>query len=239
MQLKVDVINGAYSQLKISGLTVDPTPEDIEVALSRLESMMHELASRNIDVGYNFEESPNPNSPTNADLSSTQMMEANLALRLIPDFGKVADPVLVGVARSSMAAISSVSARKFIKSVDYPSRMPRGSGSTQRYNRWQRFYRETPEAPSNSNTNYLNIGDVNDYLESFAQYLGDGESISSYSITADTHLTISNDSISGDGIAYTVTVDANATDQFQSVVVQVTTDANRVASRQINFNIAV
>ena len=39
MSLKIDHINGAYSQLRISGLTVNPTPENISNALDRFESM--------------------------------------------------------------------------------------------------------------------------------------------------------------------------------------------------------
>ena len=64
-QLKVNIISDAYSKLRISGLTVLPTPEDLELALSRLESMMAELDVRGISIGYNFEDNPDPNSLTN------------------------------------------------------------------------------------------------------------------------------------------------------------------------------
>ncbi len=41
-QLKVDILNDAYSKIRISGLTVTPTPPDLELSLNRLESMMSE-----------------------------------------------------------------------------------------------------------------------------------------------------------------------------------------------------
>ena len=240
MQLKVDVINGAYSQIKISGITVKPTPEEVELALSRLESMMHEFASRNIDVGYNFEESPDPSSLTNADPSAFYMMQSNLAVRLVSDYGKNAPPTLVSGAISSLSSVSSSSARRFVKEVSYPNRMARGSGNTLRYNRWARFYRDPPEAPSETNTNVLNLGDVNSYTESFSQYLNEGENIDSYIITSDIELTISNDSNTNTAINYTVTVDdslTTTTTGFQRVVIQITTTDSRVTSRQINFKI--
>jgi len=48
--LKVDRLSAAYSKLRISGLTVDPNPSDLELALNELENMMAELASRGIEV---------------------------------------------------------------------------------------------------------------------------------------------------------------------------------------------
>jgi hypothetical protein len=63
---KVDLISGAYSKLRISGLTVQPTPEDLELALTRLENTMAEIeGARNICLGYNFEDQPDPNSVSN------------------------------------------------------------------------------------------------------------------------------------------------------------------------------
>ena len=59
---KVDIILGAYSQLRISGITRSPTPEDLETALCRLENMAAEWDTVGTSVGYNFEDEPDPNS---------------------------------------------------------------------------------------------------------------------------------------------------------------------------------
>jgi len=60
MATKIKLIQSMYSQMRISGLTVNPTPEDIEVALYRLEDMMAEFHGRTLDFGYLFEEHPKP-----------------------------------------------------------------------------------------------------------------------------------------------------------------------------------
>ena len=65
MTTKADRINSAYSKLRISGLTVDPSPEDLSLALMTFENMMSELEmGRNICMDYNFEVDPDPNSIT-------------------------------------------------------------------------------------------------------------------------------------------------------------------------------
>lgn len=241
-QQKSEVINDAYSQMRISGLTVNPTPEELQIALTRLEAMMHQLASRNIDVDYNFEDTPDPSSLTNVEPYAWQMLSTNLAVRLIPDFNKQVPQTLLNQATASLSTVSGVSAKKFTQETQYPRRQARGSGNTLRYNRWNRFYRNPPFAPSNSATNYVNPGDINDYIESFNAYLNDGETINTFSLEADTDLTILSATIGTDelDINYTVEVSDNPTNTttgFQRVVIQITTSDNRITSRKINFQI--
>lgn len=240
MQTKIDVVNDSYSQMRISGLTVQASPEDIELAVIRLESMMHEIFFRNINVGYNFEESPDPNSLTNVEPYAWQMMSTNLAVRLIPDFNKAVPPTLIAKADASLSTVSSITARNYIQEVQYPRRHARGSGNTLRYNRWQRYYRNPAFAPSEAATNILSPGDVNDYVERYDQYLNDLETITSFSITADNDLTISNATFTDTEVSYRVTVEDNpegTTTGFQRVVIQITTSDGRITSRQINFEI--
>ena len=61
--LKGDIINEAYALIRISGITSQPTPEELEKALDRLESMAEEFFGRNINVNYAFEDEPDPNTP--------------------------------------------------------------------------------------------------------------------------------------------------------------------------------
>ena len=66
IMLKADVINRAYSKQRISGITSIPSSEDNELALETLEDLAHELEeARNICLGYNFEDEPDLNAPTN------------------------------------------------------------------------------------------------------------------------------------------------------------------------------
>ena len=91
---KIEIINGAYSRMRISGLTAQPTPEDIVKALNRLEDMAEEFDGRNICTGYNFEDDPDVNSLHNMERKFWGPYKAILATRLLADFGKAASPEL-------------------------------------------------------------------------------------------------------------------------------------------------
>ena len=60
-KLKVDLVNRAYDWLRISGLTSNPLPEEVAIALDIQENMMYEFQSRNICSSWVFEECPDPN----------------------------------------------------------------------------------------------------------------------------------------------------------------------------------
>lgn len=238
--LKVDVINDAYSQLRISGLTVNPTPEDLELALMRYESMMAEYATRNITVNYNFEDEPDPNSDTNVIMGFKYAMATNLAVRLLADFGKQAPPSLAAMASSSLDNMSGAVALAKLQQVQYPRRMGRGSGNTLRYNRWARFYRQVNTAVNTASSQSIFVGDINDYVEHFDAYLDDGEIIASYSIQTDPSLILVTDSNTDVDVEYRIQADdppSQATNLGQLVTIIVTTSTGRVETRQINFQI--
>ena len=57
---KGEIVNDAYSQMRISGITVNATPADVALAVGRLDDMMSEFDGRNMCVNYAFEDSPSP-----------------------------------------------------------------------------------------------------------------------------------------------------------------------------------
>jgi hypothetical protein len=238
-QLKVDRISAAYSKLRISGLTVLPNPSDLELALGELENMMSELASRGIEVGYNFEEVPDPNSDLNVPQEFWNMIATNLATRLVPDFNKEASPVLFAQAAQSLSQASNVCARNRIRQVAYPSRQPVGSGN-RIYARWQRFYSDMPGLPPNvPATLYIMQGETNDYEESFAAYLNTDEYIQTIEVVCDSGLVIISSSFL-DGVAHyrlnaPVELSAGA---WQQVKITMTTTEGRIDIRIINFEVA-
>ncbi len=235
MTTKADVINGCYSQMRISGLTVNPTPELTKKALSRLEDLMYELEARNICLNFNFESTPDPSSLTHVHPSAKGMMESNLAIRLIPDFNKVVPQALYGIASGTLSTVSSIAARENTRRVQYSRRMPRGSDATLRFNRWQRFQRP-PTLPTNEcATKNLRKDEVEDYSEDFTTYL-EGETISSYTITADTGLSILSNSQDDPFINYTIKGLSND-NALQKVVITVTTSTGRIEKRDINFGL--
>lgn len=237
-QLKVDRIQAAYSKLRISGLTVTPTPSDLELALWELEKMMAEIASRGVEVGYNFEEQPDPNSDSNVDVMFWNMIDTNLAVRLGSDFNKELPGSLLMQASQSMSQASSVCAAERIRNVQYPARQPVGSGN-RRFARWNRYYGNIPGNPPNKpSTLSIKQGETQDFEESFAAYLRTDEYIQSFEVKSDTGLTVIS-SAAVDGIVnYRLNAPVDiATGIWQQVKVTITTTEGRVDIRILNFQV--
>lgn len=239
MITKIDIIQDTYSQMRISGLTVNPTPEDVTLALSRLESMMAELeSSRNICVGYNFEVTPDVNSLTNVDLQYKYMMATSLAIRLV-DFNKLIPPVLTMNASAALSTASSSVAADNIRMIQPPNRMPVGSGTSLRYNKYQRFNRVSQLPPNECATHTMIIGDINDFDESFESYLNDAETIASYTIVADRGITLISDVNNDPLITFRIEAEDNVVSSglWQQVKIVMTTSEGRVETRLIDFEI--
>lgn len=240
MSTKIDIINKSYSKLRISGLTVNPSPEDLGLALGELESMMSELFHAfNMAVGYNFENVPDVNSQTNVGLQYENMMVCNLATRLISNFNKTVPQSLLGQASQSVSQAIGLVAAQNVRQVQPSRRMPRGSGNTLRREYWSRFVIPTPLPPNDSETNKITIGETQDYKSSFAAYLG-GETIASFTIVADPRLTIDSSANNTPVIDFRVTANSTtATGIFQQVQIEITTNSGRVEVRTINFEIII
>ena len=238
MTTKVDIINGAYSQLRISGITKLPGKEELELALDRLESMAAEFRGRNICTGYNFEDAPDPNSVHNIERKHWYAYETNLAARLLADFGKEPTAALIAAQQSSFSFLSSDTA--LLRQTQYPARQARGSGNSLRYNRWQRFFRPQAEAPLSCATNKMVIDNIDNFVEHFDAYLDDGETISSYTIESDAGLTIVSDSNTNEDVNYQIQAVGTSGEEFDSlyqVKIVVTTSDSRVETRLINFEL--
>lgn len=236
--LKVDIILGAYSQLRISGITRDPSPEDLETALCRLENMAAEWDSRTISVGYNFEDEPDPNSNAGIIRGFRHAFETNLAARLIPDFNKQVPGYLLGQANQSLSNLSSRAAADRLRGVQYPSRQPTGSGNESAW-RWSRFFHKHEQAPQSSSTLSLYIGDVMDLREHFGSLLRDTEDLSSYTVTAESGVRVVSDSLSSPDVVYRVEAEGSSgsTSAVSEVTVVATTDTGRVFTKKRYFEV--
>lgn len=235
---KIDFINGAYSQMRVSGLTVAPTASDRSLALNRLESMAYEFEGRNICTNYNFTEIPDPDDLTNVDLEFTQAFETNLALRLLPDFNIQAPPALIGQASQSLSFMSGRSAFNLLQQVQYPRRMPRGRANDRNWGSFTRYYQEGSNPPAECSTHNLFIGDINDFYEDYTSYLTDGETLSSAVLTADPGLSIVSQSVSSPRVNFRVeALNTEQTGNWQQIQIVVTTDSGRKLTRKVNFNV--
>ena len=238
MQLKSDLINDAYTEMRISGLTSVPGKEDLAWALKRLEGMANRWREKNIRVDYNFEDQPDPASPTNIPAKFQDAYMYGLAFVLIGAFGKTMHPASMALKRTTYSDMAS--ATSVVRPCLPSERQPIGSGTTLKWgNEWQRFYRTQGDAPNSAATNLKFIGDIDNFVEHFDAYLDDGEAIASFTIEADTGLTILSSAISNNDVDYQLRFDGASnnfnTDQNLQVKIVMTTDAGRVETRIIYF----
>ena len=234
--LKSDIINGAYSQMRISGITVIPSASDNILALRRLEGMANEFLKRNICTGYQLEDTPNLNSPSGVDPAYWYAFECVLAQRLLTDFGKgkEPDPILLVNSRSQLSFLYASTADP--KQTQYPSRQSIGNGNSLRFGRRRQFYAPASEAPNTCSTNKMVVGDVNDFIEHFDSWLIDGEAVASFVITAETGLTIVSSSLTTPDVSYRISAVGGNSD-FLQVKIVATSDGGRITTRLIDFEL--
>jgi len=236
--LKVDRINGAFSKLRISGITVIPSVENNKLAMGTLEALMNEMFDRNICLGYNFEDEPDINTKSGIKPAFYNSVDSVLAFRLMADFGKGFQPDQTLVMQSRAGASHLYSAINRPNPTQYPSRMPTGAVNST----FQRFYSPAEQAPATCLTNAMGYDpdspNINDFSEHFNAYLKDSESISSFTIEADSGLTILSSSISNEDIIYRIQADGTTAGAgILQVKIVVTTYDDRVITRVIDFKL--
>ena len=233
---KGGIINDAYSRLRISGLTVNPTPEDMELALRRLENLMSTLEARNIRLNYRFEDEPDPATEHGVRVEHFDMMASNLAARLAVDFGKSVSPELSATARAAMSDTFSITAADNVRETQYPNRQPLGSGNRRNY-RYLRFNRAQPQAPLYSDV--LIKDTASDFEENYEAYLNTDESISSFDIEHDNGITVVSSVNNDPVINYRLTAGSSSafTREFLQISITITTSTGRIDQRIKDFRI--
>jgi hypothetical protein len=232
--LKSDLIDEAYSLMRISGITTVPGAEEIESALSRLEAMGIEWAERGYCVGYMATEIPDAGDPSGIPQKHKYVFSLALAKRLLLDFGKELSPLLQTELSQGVSWLAGDTVTT--QETPYPARMPRGSGSTLRFSRWRRYFQPEDEAPLGCDTYNLYLDDVDSYEENYIAYLNDGEEVSGVVVEATDGLTVSDESLNSDGTIFSYTVSAD-TAGAQKLKFTATTDAGRITTRYRDFQI--
>lgn len=229
---KLQHITNAYKWLTISGITSNPSPNELVDGLEMLEDMMHELQSRNICSSYVFEDMPDPNTDSGIDSAFNTATATNLALRLANYFGKEALPTLQRQASQSMSNWSARTGK--VNQITPPNRQPRGSGSTFRFPRWVRYYRFEDNAPIECDTFRLKVGQKDTYSVDFTNYLFEGATIDSYTVESDDRINVdAHNEVNG-----VINLECTGVKSGYSVVtITVTTSNGRINPQQVNFNI--
>lgn len=140
MNTKRDLVYGALDEIGIGADTFDPSPEQLEKALNRLDWMMAEWDGLGIRIGYLL-----PTTPQDSDLdqeagvpdTARNCIVSNLAIRLAPTYGKTVPPSTMAAAARAYNAL--LTARAEIPQQRFPNTLPLGQGNI-RYTAGQQYF---------------------------------------------------------------------------------------------------
>lgn len=231
---KIDHVRKAYERLVISNITTSPSPDEIKIALERLEDMLNEFYGRNICSDWLFEDEPLPNTESGLDPQFNYAVETNLARRLCDLFGK---PVTPELEKSSTQSLSNWSARSSkTNEILPPRRQPRGSGQTFRWDNWLRYFRFVNNAPIECDTFEIKENAEDFFTVDFGNFLIAGATITNYEVdtSAANGLEVLEHSLSGDQITLKV---RGTNFGYNQVILNVTTSTGRINPQGVNFNV--
>lgn len=127
---KRQLIEQAFEEAGLAAYVYDLSPDQLQSALRRLDSMMATLMEKGVILGY-----PIPGSPNDSNLSdesnipdyAVEAVYLNLALRIAPAFGKSIMPETKASAKSAMDALLVRFA--FPNEQQFPFGTPAGAGA--------------------------------------------------------------------------------------------------------------
>lgn len=129
---KEQLIEEAYSEIALAGYVFDITPDEMQTALRRLDTMMATLNGKGIRLGY-----PLPSSPDTSKLDqdsslpdwAVEAVYLNLAIRLAPGNGK---QLSQDTRNSAKAGYDMLMARAAMPAEQqYKPHLPIGAGNKQ------------------------------------------------------------------------------------------------------------
>jgi len=126
---KRQLVEAAMAEIGLASYAFDLLPEQRELALRRLDSMMAEWNSRGLRLGY-----PVPDSPATSDIDADSNLPdaaweaviTNLALRMAPSYGK---QVNIETKVTARHALNTILARASMPSEMKLPAMPSGAGN--------------------------------------------------------------------------------------------------------------
>lgn len=231
---KGELVAAAFRKAQISGITTQPTGDELAGAVETLEDMMRELKSKNACINYEYEDEPCLSTDSKIDPMWYHAVQSRLGLLLCSDYGIEPSATLQ---RQAAQAWSSMIGKKTLPRQNVqPRTMPRGSGNTARMGVWSRYYGGDNRAPIDCDTITLDVGETYPLTVDFGIFLTSGETISSFEVQ----------DISG-GITQTsqLTEDLNGVELVvtgvmpgtNSLVVKITTTLGRVNLEKVWFTV--
>lgn len=143
MATKSDIVNAALNKLAVTGFDYEVDPEELKSGVTALEYLMADWDARGIKIGYRFAADPET-----ADITADsglpdiayRAVTYQLAIDLSDTYGKQVTQSVSAGATSAMTGL--LNAIQWRPVVQYPNRMPIGSGNQRAGKNLQRFYRQ-------------------------------------------------------------------------------------------------
>lgn len=187
---KGDLVQGTYSLMRISGLTVNPTPEDTTLALSVADDYAQELKGIGLDVSWQIPESYGNSDPSDTSGLTVEMagpFKKLLMRELVLAFGRETTQTLELIASKGMRALENIVV--CVPDAQNPTTLPYGSG-----NEWGYQDRKFFSEPVVNNDAYYGFsGDVYNYSQDFSQWLVDADLVSVEWEVGNSGMTIANE----------------------------------------------
>jgi hypothetical protein len=232
---KGEIVAAAFRKAGISGITSQPTGDELAGAVETLEDMMRELESKNACSTYAFEDEPCLSTESNLEQKWYHAVQSRLAVLLCSDFGIQPSPTLTAQARQAWTSMIGKMTKP--RQIGQTRRMPRGSGNTFRSPTWVRYYHGETNAPINCDTINIKVDEVYPATIDFSGYLATGEVIQSFIIKDNSGgVTVTQSQLTEDFEG----VELVAVGKYagaQSLVVEITTSLQRVYPEKIWFQV--
>lgn len=128
---KRQLIEEAYGELALADYDFDITPEEMQAALRRLDTMMATWGSQGLQLGYLFGTTPDDSDldqDAGIPLEAVEATYLNLAIRIAASKGKVLAGSTVRAAKFAYDALMSRVASAQVQEQQLASGTPRGAG---------------------------------------------------------------------------------------------------------------
>lgn len=162
------LVNGTYALMRVSGLTVNPTPEDVEIALSVADDYAAELKGEGLDLGWQYPTDYGLSDPADNSGLTTEMagpFKKLLFVQLCSAFGKDVPMAVAATASQGKRVLENILVS--VPNAQNPPTLPIGSGNQDSLFD-DRFY---GEPPNNNDATYVYRGNILNYSHDFSAWL--------------------------------------------------------------------
>lgn len=155
---KQQLISEAYGALALQGYEFDISPDEQQMALRRMDTMLATWEARGVRIGYAFPAGPD-DSDVNSDAGvpdyAVEAVYLNLAQRIAGGYGKALDQDARAAAKNAYDVLLWQAAQPIQQQL--PATMPRGAGNRA----WRNSQRPFMNKPDDSPLQIQQGGDLN------------------------------------------------------------------------------